>query len=140
MYEKLYYLQVIDRTCNINILIKDFYFFKYTKKIYPIYNYWIEYRFDEDRFYYCEEKPIRISEKDNLFKMQYNSIHTKNGLIGSLSIAEKIKERIVNIYNDNPEILLKEYYNPDYMEFNIFSKENNQSKNNKKSELKGIFL
>lgn len=52
------------------------------------YYYWLEYRIDENRFWYCEQKGKR--------KKYYNSHHTKQDLKGSIKIMNGIIDRSIS--------------------------------------------
>lgn len=71
---------------------KKFLWFYIQVNVPEVYEYWIEFRVDEKRFWYGERKPVWDSELDcNVIKTNY--VMTKNGCERSLSIIDGIITR-----------------------------------------------
>jgi hypothetical protein len=96
----LYGIRIIDRQQKVPFLKKKILWFTFTKKEYPVYEYHIEFRADEGRFWYCECKPCKVPNKD-YYTYQENSLLTKNGLKKSLKIVDDIKDRILKVFQIN---------------------------------------
>ena len=77
---------------TFNILGFNISYMKRKKNVQKYYRYSIEYRVDENRFWYVEEKVI-YNEKTMRYEVACNSHHTKNGYKDSIKIIESIFTR-----------------------------------------------
>lgn len=78
---------------------KKFLWFNITTKIDEKYLYWIEYRIDENRYYYGEIKP-EFNSITGLSEIKENYIHTKNAFEKSIEIIEDIYNRVSFLHKD----------------------------------------
>ena len=67
---------------------------KIVKKIRVYYEYWVEYRIDENRYWYGEKKPIL--NENGLYEILIHQHHTKQEHNGAISIVKDIEERAKN--------------------------------------------
>jgi len=128
---------------------KKFLWFYIFKMVEQKYEYWIEFRVDEKRFWYGERKPIWNSELD-CYEIKTNYVMTKNGCERSLEIIDGIKLRTADLCPAfNLELNFK---HPEYMKFKRYDKvvpqdnysnattSNYVTKEEYREGLKGMFL
>lgn len=75
--------------------------------------YWIEYRIDENRYWYGEYKPVFLYTDDNgekVYRYERNLHHTKNGLTNSLEILLGIRNRYNSIWGEKLDVIMTESY------------------------------
>jgi len=82
-----------------------------------VYEYWIEFRVDQGRFYYGERKPIENPNIPNLYTYQTNTIHTKRGLDKSLEIITEIMNRTETLFPNYEIELFQVKDSPKYRQF-----------------------
>jgi len=92
--------------------IKKFFFGLFSREVIKMeklnFTYWVEYRIDEGRYWYCEDKPV-LDSINNVYEYESNRHHTKNGEKESIKILKDIVSR-AKVERYDVEVLI-EYNN-----------------------------